>query len=473
MQKSDNKNSVSPTLSSTDLTTRGEKRQSKPAGSNSVKALKKGTVLRRRTKPKSLPQTNIDDIVPSDFAGTIILDNAFESSDSRIFNMVNWGLKILVLFGTRPEVIKLAPIVHELRKKFFQTVVVSSSQHKELLNPFLAMLDVQVDFHLGVMKKNQSPNEVCAKVLAKLDKILEAEKPDLILVQGDTTTALAGALAGFNRKIPVGHVEAGLRSGNLYSPFPEEMNRRLVSQIAAFHFAATERNRRNLMAENVPTEKIFVTGNPVVDSLRYILKNLKPSREITELIERTQGKKRILLTTHRRESFGAAMSENLKVLRNFVEKKKNVCLFFPVHPNPNVKAVAREMLAGVEGVHLLEPLDYIDFIALMKAAWLIVSDSGGVQEEAPSLGKPLLVLRENTERPEAMRAGVAKLIGGSAQTLNRMLEENYAVETWIKSVKEVANPFGDGKAATRIIKIIEDKFGTKVNHAKAAQKALF
>jgi UDP-N-acetylglucosamine 2-epimerase (non-hydrolysing) len=446
-----------------------EKSDNKNTGSQSV-TVKKAVGARPNSKTRGLPQTDIKDILHADFAGTIILDSAPENSPSGIFNTVNPGLKILVLFGTRPEIIKLAPIIHELRKKFFQTVVVSSSQHKELLNPFLEMLDVRVDFNLGVMKKNQSPNEVCAKVVAKLDRILEAEKPDLILVQGDTTTALAGALTGFNRKIPVGHVEAGLRSGNLHSPFPEEMNRRLVSQIAAFHFAATERNRRNLLAEGIGSEKIFVTGNPVVDSLRYILKNLKPSGEIKDLIERTQGKKRILLTTHRRESFGAAMTENLKVLRDFVEKRKNVCLFFPVHPNPNVRRVAKEILSGVEGIHLLEPLDYSDFIALMKASWLLVSDSGGVQEEAPSLGKPLLVLRENTERPEAIRAGVAKLIGGNPQTLKRMLEENYAIETWVKSVKEVANPFGDGKAATRIIKIIEDEFRVKATHAKAIQR---
>lgn len=446
-----------------------EKSNNKNTGSQSV-TVKKAAGVRPTTKTRRLSQTEIKGILPADFAGTIIFDGAPENSPSGIFKLVNPGLKILVLFGTRPEIIKLAPIIHELRKKFFETVVVSSSQHKELLNPFLEMLDVRVDFNLGVMKKNQSPNEVCAKVVAKLDRILEAGKPDLILVQGDTTTALAGALAGFNRRIPVGHVEAGLRSGNLYSPFPEEMNRRLVSQIAAFHFAATERNRRNLLAEGIGSEKIFVTGNPVVDSLRYILKNLKPSGEIKDLIERTQGKKRILLTTHRRESFGAAMTENLKVLRDFVEKRKNVCLFFPVHPNPNVRRVAKEILAGAEGIHLLEPLDYNDFIALMRASWLLVSDSGGVQEEAPSLGKPLLVLRENTERPEAIRAGVAKLIGGSPQTLKRLLEENYAVETWVKSVKEVANPFGDGKAAARIIKIIEDKFRVKATHAKAVQR---
>lgn len=384
--------------------------------------------------------------------------------------IVDLRLKILILFGTRPEAIKLAPVVHELKKKYFQTIVVSSSQHKELLKPFLKLLDIEVDFDLRVMRKDQTPNEVCSRVLAKLDKILESEQPDLILVQGDTTTTLAGALAGFNRKIPIGHIEAGLRSGNLNSPFPEEMNRRLVSNIAAFHFAATEKNRHNLLKEDVPSEKIFVCGNPVVDALRYILKNLKPGNNIEEVIKQTEGKKRILLTTHRRESFGETMSGNLKVLRDFVVKRKDVCLIFPVHPNPNVKEVTEEILGDIDSVHLLSPLNYVDFVALMKNAWLIVSDSGGVQEEAPSLGKPLFILRENTERPEAIRTGVAKLVGGDPHKLKLMLEENYMVETWIRSVKEVSNPFGDGKSAKRIVKIIEDKLKPKVTNEKTVQK---
>jgi UDP-N-acetylglucosamine 2-epimerase (non-hydrolysing) len=377
--------------------------------------------------------------------------------------------KVLVLFGTRPEAIKLAPVIHELQAKDFRTVDVSSSQHKDLLKPFLKLLDIEIDYDLKVMSKNQTPTEVCSRVLSKLDKILDAEKPDLILVQGDTTTTLAGALAGFNRKIKVGHVEAGLRSGNLYSPFPEEMNRRLTSQMTSLHFAATEKNKRNLLRENVSTEKIFITGNTVVDSLQFILKNFAPSEKIRELIERTKGSKRILLTTHRRESFGEAMSGNLKVLRAFVEKRKNVCLIFPVHPNPNVRAATAEILAGRERIFLLEPLDYTDFVALMKKSWLIVSDSGGVQEEAPSLGKPLFVLRENTERPEAVEAKIAKLVGGSPQILKKMLEENYAIETWIKSVREIKNPFGDGKAAKKIVEILEKEFRAK---APRIQKAL-
>ncbi|MBS1797352.1 MAG: UDP-N-acetylglucosamine 2-epimerase (non-hydrolyzing) [Acidobacteria bacterium] len=402
-----------------------------------------------------------------------MLDGIPRGKKIKTHEIVDWRLKIMVLFGTRPEAIKLAPIIHELRQKFFQTIVVSSSQHKELLKPFLKMLDIETDFDLRIMRKNQTPNEVCSKILAKLDKILAEEKPDLILVQGDTTTTLAGALAGFNRQVAVGHVEAGLRSGNLYSPFPEELNRRLVSQIANLHFAATERNRRNLLAEDIPTEKIFVTGNTVVDTLHYILKTLTPSHRIAELVESTEGLKRILLTTHRRESFGERMSENLKVLREFVEKRNDVCLFFPVHPNPNVQEATNEILAGAERIFLLEPLNYKEFIALMKNAWLIVSDSGGVQEEAPSLGKPLFVLRENTERPEAIRAGVAKLVGGNPQTLAKMLEENYTIDTWIKSVSEVSNPFGDGRAARRIVKIIEEKFGIKNKTAGRVQRSLF
>ncbi len=307
-------------------------------------------------------------------------------SQKQVSSSPDERLKVLVLFGTRPEAIKLAPVIHELRRRSFRTIVVSSSQHKSLLTPFLAQLDIDVDFDLGVMKRNQSPNDVCSRVMAKVDKILVAEEPDLILVQGDTTTTLAGALAGFNRKIPVGHVEAGLRSGNLMSPFPEEMNRRVVSQMATFHFASTEQNRQALLAEDVPSEKIFVTGNPVVDSLKQMLRDIKPSEKIAGLIEKTAGKKRVLLTTHRRESFGEAMGGNLTVLRDFADRHADVAVFFPVHPNPNVRGIAKEILGGRDNVFLLEPLDYSDFLFIMKAAWLIVSDSGGVQEEAPSLG---------------------------------------------------------------------------------------
>lgn len=369
--------------------------------------------------------------------------------------------KVLVLFGTRPEAIKMAPVIRALRSRQFETLVVSSSQHKSLLTPFLETLCIQVDVDLSVMKRGQNPNDVCSRVVGKLDKILAAEKPDLILVQGDTTTTLAGSLAAFNRGIPIGHIEAGLRSGDLMSPFPEEMNRRLVSQMATFHFAATEKNRRNLLAEGIPSDRIFITGNPVVDSLKQMLKKLVPSTGVKNLIEQTKGKKRILLTTHRRESFGEQMSENLSVLRDFVGAHSDICLFFPVHPNPNVRGVSEDILGNCDRIHLLEPLDYSDFLSLMKASWLIVSDSGGVQEEAPSLGKPLLVIRENTERPEAISSGVAKLVGSRPGSLERLLEQNYSSDVWICSVKKVANPFGDGRSAERIVEIISEKLSVE------------
>ena len=378
--------------------------------------------------------------------------------------------KILVLFGTRPEAIKLAPVIHELKKAKFQTIVVSSSQHTDLLAPFLKIFNIETDYDLRVMTANQTPNAVAAKVISALDAILEQEKPEIILVQGDTTTAFAGAFAAFNRKIKIGHVEAGLRSNDVLSPFPEELNRRLISQIATFHFCATKGNRKNLLAENAAEKQLFVCGNTVVDALQFILKTEQPSAAIKKIIRQTANLKRILLTTHRRESFGAKMSGNLKILREFVERHADVCLIFPVHPNPNVRETTEMILANRERIFLLEPLDYADFVRLMQAAWLIASDSGGVQEEAPSLGRPLLILRENTERPEAIQTGVAKLVGDNS--LAEMLEENYNNEAWINSVGQIENPFGDGKAAKRIVEILTKDFDAPAqrrNDAKISQ----
>lgn len=364
--------------------------------------------------------------------------------------------KVLVLFGTRPEAIKLAPVISELRKiPHFKTIVVSSSQHTDLLKPFLKIFQIETDYDLQVMKNNQTPNQVLAKTIESLDKILESENPDLLLIQGDTTTTLAGALAGFNRQMVVGHIEAGLRSGDTNSPFPEEMNRRLVSKVATLHFAATVQNRQNLVKESVPENQIFVTGNTIIDSLHQIRKNHTPSKTIQNDLKQTGNLKKILLTTHRRESFGKTMQKNLEVLRDFVEKRKDTCLIFPVHLNPNVQKVTNEILGKCERIYLLEPLNYVDFLYVMENAWLIVSDSGGIQEEAPSMGKPVLILRENTERPEAVLCGVAKLVGGNPLALARLLEDNYLTQTWIDSVKQVQNPFGDGKSAARIANILE------------------
>jgi UDP-N-acetylglucosamine 2-epimerase (non-hydrolysing) len=377
--------------------------------------------------------------------------------------------KILTIFGTRPEVIKLAPVIQHLTSypDKFQTINISSSQHTDLLYPFVRLFDLRIDYDLRVMGLNQTPNQVCSRVLASLDPILGQERPDLILVQGDTTTALSGALAGFHRCIPVGHVEAGLRSGNSQSPFPEEMNRRLISRLATYHFAATTQNCENLIAEGVPEQNIFLTGNPVVDSLTAILKDSQPSPSLESLLNDTRELKRIVLTTHRRESFGKVLAENLKALRQFVDGHDDIALIFPVHPNPSVGGPAAAYLSGHPRIRLVPPLEYPDFIVLLSRAWLIVSDSGGVQEEAPTLGKPLLVLRENTERPEGLEAGVARLVGGRPDCLAVMLEEIYENGNWSSHIQQTENPFGRGDSGRRICAIIQHLLIGENSHGRS------
>ena len=368
--------------------------------------------------------------------------------------------KVLSLFGTRPEAIKMAPVIAALaaRPECFVPVNVSSSQHTDLLRPLIEAFHIPLHHDLQVMQPNQTLSSLSARVLASLDPILLAERPDLLLVQGDTTTALAGAIAAFHRGIPVGHVEAGLRSGNRSSPFPEEMNRRLITRLASLHFAATLDNRDALRDEHVPADTIFVTGNPVVDALRQMLPTAVPSPALAEVLQQTAHTRRILLTTHRRESFGQTLLDNLHVLRAFVQSHPDVSLIFPVHPNPAVSGPARETLGQCERVHLVAPLEYSHFLAVMSQAWLIVSDSGGVQEEAPSLGKPLLILRENTERPEALLSGCAKL-APKASALAAALEEALLPGSWVHGVSAGRNPFGDGHAATRIVEAIARTLG--------------
>ncbi len=367
--------------------------------------------------------------------------------------------RVLTLFGTRPEVIKLAPVVRQLEAdpRQFRTVNVASGQHVELLYPFARLFGLRIDHDLRVMEPGQNPNTVCARVLAALDPVLDREAPDVVLVQGDTTTAMAGALAAFHRRIPVGHVEAGLRSGNVSSPYPEEMNRTLVGRLATFHFAATPRNRAALLDEGVADERVFVTGNPVVDALHDVMARPSENPRLRDRVEATRGLRRIVLTTHRRESFGPVMAENLRVLRRFVEAHGDVALLFPVHPNPAVVEATRSILADHPRVHLLPPLDYVDFVFLLSQAWLVVSDSGGVQEEAPTLGKPLLILRENTERPESVESGVARLVGGDPRRLASLLDEAYAPGSWAEAAARVENPFGRGDAAERIVAILAQR----------------
>jgi UDP-N-acetylglucosamine 2-epimerase (non-hydrolysing) len=336
----------------------------------------------------------------------------------------------------------------------FRTINVASGQHTNLLYPFVELFGIRIDHDLHVMEPGQTPNGVCARVLAALDPLLADERPDLVLVQGDTTTALAGALAAFHRGIPVGHVEAGLRSGDRRSPFPEEMNRRLVTNLATLHFAATSANRETLLREGVDTDSVFVTGNPVVDALETILSRAGDSAVVDNVLALTDGLKRIVLTTHRRESFGSYMTESLRLLRRFVEAHEDVALVFPVHPNPVVVETTRRVLGAHPRIHLLEPLNYGEFIKLLSRAWLIVSDSGGVQEEAPTLGKPLIILRENTERPEAVDCGIAQLVGNDPRRLDALLDQAWGADSWVHAAVRLPNPFGNGDAGVRIVDAI-------------------
>jgi UDP-N-acetylglucosamine 2-epimerase (non-hydrolysing) len=379
--------------------------------------------------------------------------------------------KILTLFGTRPEVIKLAPVVRELASMpgSFLPINVSSSQHTDLLYPLIRAFELRLDHDLRVMQPNQTLSSLCARVLSALDPILQSDQPDAVLVQGDTTTALAGALAAFNRGIPVGHVEAGLRSGDPNSPFPEEMNRRLITRLASFHFAATANNRDTLLAEGVGADQVFLTGNPVVDALQEMLAKACPSPVTAELLARTQPFRRILLTTHRRESFGARMSENLNVLKQFIASHPDTALIFPVHPNPSVSGPAHAVLGDCPRIHLIAPMEYEQFVIVMSQAWLIVSDSGGVQEEAPSLGKPLIILRENTERPEAVDSGCAILVGSPAR-LAEELEDARGPGSWVHRVGAVSNPFGDGRASGRIAMALAASLGVESSPAAAERE---
>jgi UDP-N-acetylglucosamine 2-epimerase (non-hydrolysing) len=322
------------------------------------------------------------------------------------------------------------------------------------------------------MQAGQTPNQVCARVLSALEPVLAREQPDLLLVQGDTTTALAGALAGFHHRLPVGHIEAGLRSGDPHNPYPEEMNRRLISQLATYHFAATPQNRDNLLAEGVAATQIFVTGNPVVDALNAMVASNGSAQTLAPVLAATASCKRIVLTTHRRESFAAAMSDNLRVLRHFVETRPDVALLFPVHPNPAVRKQATALLSQHPRIHLLPPLDYPTFLSLLSKAWLIVSDSGGVQEEAPTLRKPVFILRENTERPEAIAAGVARLVGGRPQRLAGMLEEVYRDSSWMTILQTCENPFGQGDSGRRIVQTIAELLGISRNFPNLPSSAL-
>jgi len=360
-------------------------------------------------------------------------------------------MKVLTILGTRPEAIKLAPVIKEM-ERHPETIsrVCVTAQHREMLDPFLALFDIRADYDLNIMQPGQSLFDVTSRVLLGLKCVLEEDKPEVVLVQGDTTTAFAAALAAFYLKVKVGHVEAGLRTEDKYNPFPEEINRRLISHLADFHFAPTERAKANLLAEGVHAQAIFVTGNTVVDALFMILARTK-GQDLLPSLPLRPGRKLILVTAHRRESFGIGLANICQALERIVQHAPDVEIVYPVHLNPNVRVTVERLLGGVDRVHLIEPLDYVAFVRLMNRAYLILTDSGGIQEEAPSLGRPVLVMRETTERPEAIEAGTARLVGTDPDAIVhetlRLLEDQDAYAR----MADAPNPFGDGHAAERIV----------------------
>ncbi|MCB5723957.1 non-hydrolyzing UDP-N-acetylglucosamine 2-epimerase [Mitsuokella jalaludinii] len=367
----------------------------------------------------------------------------------------------MTVFGTRPEAIKMAPIVLELQKHpdTILPVVAVTAQHREMLDQVLNLFQIKPDHDLNIMAAGQTLFDITTRAMMGLDKVLTEEKPDIVLVHGDTTTTFAGALAAYYHQTAVGHVEAGLRTHNKYSPFPEEMNRRLTGCIADLNFAPTSTSEANLLAENVPPESIFVTGNTVIDALHHTVRDDFDFQEKSLKDVDFQNKRIILVTTHRRENLGEPMRHVYKALKQLTEEFDDVEVVFPVHKNPKVREVVNEELGGLAKVHLIDPLDYEPFANLMHKAHLILTDSGGVQEEAPALGKPVLVLRDTTERPEAVDAGTVKLIGTDRERVYEEAKKLLTDEAEYSRMAESVNPYGDGKAAARIIQAILYHYG--------------
>jgi UDP-N-acetylglucosamine 2-epimerase (non-hydrolysing) len=363
--------------------------------------------------------------------------------------------KVLVVFGTRPEAIKMAPVIRELKEvQDIETVVAVTAQHREMLDQVLKLFDIKADYDLDLMKEQQDLFSITTGVLNGLKEILEKEKPHLVLVHGDTTTTFAAALAAFYKRIPVGHVEAGLRTRNKYSPYPEEINRTLAGRITELHFAPTDTARDNLLAESTATFKIWVTGNTVIDAL---LETVQPEYTFGQELQGIDFDRRIILvTTHRRENWGSSMRNIYQALIDIVNEFPDVEVVFPVHRNPVVRDIAEEMLKGRERFHLIDPLDYEPFANLMNRCYMVMTDSGGMQEEAPSLGKPVLVLRDTTERPEALQAGTVKLVGTNQQSIYEAARLLLTDKEEYDKMACAINPYGDGHAAQRIVNVIKD-----------------
>ncbi|WP_308667413.1 non-hydrolyzing UDP-N-acetylglucosamine 2-epimerase [Allisonella histaminiformans] len=363
-------------------------------------------------------------------------------------------VKVMAIFGTRPEAIKMAPVVRELLKHpEIETKVCLTAQHREMLDQVVDLFQLPVDYDLDIMKQGQSLYDITDRVLLGLKDVLEKEKPDLVLVHGDTTTTFSATLAAFYQQIDVGHVEAGLRTGNMYSPFPEEANRRLTSVLTALHFAPTETARQNLLKENQKDDHIFTVGNSVIDALLATVKKdyVFEDKELQDIEEH---KRIILVTTHRRENLGEPMRNVYRALRRLVETVPDTEVVFPVHRNPLVRQAVKEVLDGVPGIHLVDPMEYEPFTNLMARSAIILTDSGGIQEEAPSLGKPVLVLRDTTERPEAVASGTVKLVGTDEDKVYNTAYKLLTDEEAYREMAESINPYGDGHTSERIVQAI-------------------
>ncbi|MEZ4703000.1 MAG: UDP-N-acetylglucosamine 2-epimerase (non-hydrolyzing) [Rhodothermales bacterium] len=364
-------------------------------------------------------------------------------------------IKVLVMFGTRPEAIKMVPLIPELQKypDIFEPIVVSTGQHREMLAQVLALFEIEPDHDLDVMVPNQTLAGLTSRLIQKLDALFSEVKPDVVLVHGDTTTALAGGLAAYYHQIPIGHVEAGLRTYDKYSPFPEEMNRHLVDTLATFHFAPTQTSADHLRSEGLPDTYIRITGNTVIDALQTVVQ--KPCDLPLDL---DWGARRVILVTaHRRESFGEPLENICQALKNIAAQYPDVEIVYPVHYNPNVRRTVYAQLEGVERIHLIDPLDYLEFAHMMAKSYLILTDSGGIQEEAPALGVPVLVMRDVTERPEAVAAGTVRIVGTDTAAIEAEVDALMQPAAH-RAMSQAINPYGDGLASSRIVSILKEAF---------------
>ncbi|MCI0197411.1 non-hydrolyzing UDP-N-acetylglucosamine 2-epimerase [Cronobacter sakazakii] len=371
-------------------------------------------------------------------------------------------MRVLTVFGTRPEAIKMAPLVHALAQDpAFDTRVCVTAQHRQMLDQVLHLFSIVPDYDLNIMKPGQGLTEITCRILEGLKPILTEFRPDVVLVHGDTTTTIATSLAAFYQRIPVGHVEAGLRTGDLYSPWPEEANRTLTGHLAMYHFAPTELSRQNLLRENIPDARIFVTGNTVIDALIAVRDRVMADEPLRLRLE-TQypfldgDKKMILVTGHRRESFGEGFEQICRALADIAAQNRDVQIVYPVHLNPNVTEPVNRILGHIDNIVLIEPQEYLPFVWLMNHAWLILTDSGGIQEEAPSLGKPVLVMRETTERPEAVEAGTVRLVGTDTQRIVAEVTRLVHDEAAYQAMSHAHNPYGDGQACERILHALKN-----------------